>query len=301
MRKLHIAKCLRALAMLMLLLLSLPVAVFAAERTGSLTVNVNTDRYTPAPIPYRIYKVGQYVDGKYVLTGAYAGYNIDLTKTDAPEKLLTKILESGKQPYKSGTTSNGTYRFTDLPEGVYLLEGDRVKYNGKYYTPVPVLVAVPQNERGVETWDVTVSGKFEVVDTPTVDVQVTKKWVNDKETDRPAEITVELVQNGTRVVDTIKLDKTNNWRYSWHNLDADDTWSVREKTVPKNYKVSYSHERNAWIITNTHDNPPPPTTTPPSKLPQTGQLWWPVFVMSAAGVFCLAVGVIRRKGSGYEK
>lgn len=42
--------------------------------------------------------------------------------------------------------------------------------------------------------------------------------------------------------------------------------------------------------------PPPKDNTPPSggRLPQTGQLWWPVAVLLVAGVLLLAVGVLRR-------
>lgn len=40
-------------------------------------------------------------------------------------------------------------------------------------------------------------------------------------------------------------------------------------------------------------------TTPKknSKLPQTGQLWWPVFILIAAGGTLIAVGIVRRKRS----
>jgi len=37
--------------------------------------------------------------------------------------------------------------------------------------------------------------------------------------------------------------------------------------------------------------------TPPNKLPQTGQLWWPVPVLLSAGLLLLLIGVVRRKRS----
>ncbi len=37
------------------------------------------------------------------------------------------------------------------------------------------------------------------------------------------------------------------------------------------------------------------------KLPQTGQLWWPVPMLVFAGLLCIVVGLIRRRGAGYEK
>lgn len=45
--------------------------------------------------------------------------------------------------------------------------------------------------------------------------------------------------------------------------------------------------------------PPPPTPdTPPKKIPQTGQLWWPVAALGAAGVLALTFGLVRRMKSG---
>jgi hypothetical protein len=43
--------------------------------------------------------------------------------------------------------------------------------------------------------------------------------------------------------------------------------------------------------------PPPPTPTP-KKIPQTGQLWWPVAALGAAGVLALTFGLVRRMKSG---
>jgi len=43
---------------------------------------------------------------------------------------------------------------------------------------------------------------------------------------------------------------------------------------------------------------PPSSKVPLSagpKLPQTGQLWWPVPILVCAGIFCIAVGLIRRR------
>lgn len=47
------------------------------------------------------------------------------------------------------------------------------------------------------------------------------------------------------------------------------------------------------------DSPPttPPGTTPPpgSKLPQTGQLWWPVPILACAGLVFFVIGLVRRR------
>lgn len=40
---------------------------------------------------------------------------------------------------------------------------------------------------------------------------------------------------------------------------------------------------------------PPTPHKPPRKLPQTGQQWMPVFILAAAGVLLVAVGMLRKK------
>lgn len=37
------------------------------------------------------------------------------------------------------------------------------------------------------------------------------------------------------------------------------------------------------------------------KLPQTGQLWWPVPMLIFAGLLCIVVGLIRRRGTNHGK
>lgn len=50
--------------------------------------------------------------------------------------------------------------------------------------------------------------------------------------------------------------------------------------------------------------PPPSTTpatptTPGEKLPQTGQLWWPVPVLLAVGLLLVVLGLVRRRGNAH--
>ena len=44
--------------------------------------------------------------------------------------------------------------------------------------------------------------------------------------------------------------------------------------------------------------PPPPEPVPHKRIPQTGQLWWPVAVLGAAGVLLLTAGFIRKMKRG---
>ena len=53
-----------------------------------------------------------------------------------------------------------------------------------------------------------------------------------------------------------------------------------------------THQGDTFLITNHRE------TTP--GLPQTGQLWWPVPLLAAAGLVCLILGVLSRKRSRHE-
>lgn len=64
------------------------------------------------------------------------------------------------------------------------------------------------------------------------------------------------------------------------DYDAHDGWIYDVAAQPKTGK------------------PIPPVTppTPPGRLPQTGQLWWPVPVLLGSGLFSLLLGSVRRRG-----
>lgn len=47
--------------------------------------------------------------------------------------------------------------------------------------------------------------------------------------------------------------------------------------------------------------PPKTPTFPGGKLPQTGQLWWPVPVLILCGLLCIAVGLFRRRRTSDEE
>ncbi len=70
-------------------------------------------------------------------------------------------------------------------------------------------------------------------------------------------------------------------------------------SVPYLYRDEYQYEVTSQPKTDLEQEVKP--TSPPSsgggggKLPQTGQLWWPVPVLVCAGLGCIAVGLLRRR------
>ena len=69
-------------------------------------------------------------------------------------------------------------------------------------------------------------------------------------------------------------------------------------SVPYLYADEYQYDVTSQPKTDLEREVKP--TAPPSpgggkKLPQTGQLWWPVTVLACAGLGCIAVGLFRRR------
>lgn len=225
--------------------------------------------------------------------------------------------------------SDRTVCFTDLNRGLYLVLGQttELQEDGKtqIYEPQTALIALPEDSQGtsegMDPYQVTAVLKFEKNDKPgnpeETKIHVLKVWKQDQEKERPDSIVVELLQTdvegNTTVVDRQTLTKENQWSYTWKNLSAQMRWSVSEAEVPKGYTVAVTREGDTVVLTNTAKKPGKPDgeANPPSKkptdkttnkttgktsdkLPQTGQLWWPVLVLLFAGAICLLVGRVLR-------
>lgn len=62
--------------------------------------------------------------------------------------------------------------------------------------------------------------------------------------------------------------------------------------------LSYDVNADSKPIGIYKEQVPPPTPPTPPTIPQTGQLWWPVAALGAAGVLALTFGLVRRMKSG---
>ena len=139
-----------------------------------------------------------------------------------------------------------------------------------------------------------------------------KVWKQDREENRPASVQVELLRTDskgkTTVVDRQILNSENQWSYTWEDLSSQVRWSVTEQKVPSGYTVSTSRQGNTVVLTNTAKEQGESgdsgnnSGNTGQKLPQTGQLWWPVPLLMLAGVMCLLAGkVLRRSGDEKKK
>lgn len=67
-----------------------------------------------------------------------------------------------------------------------------------------------------------------------------------------------------------------------------------------NYNVVAYPKTGVWNPPVTPPDSEPPEHPKPPKLPQTGQLWWPVPILACGGLVFVLVGLIRRKGGKHE-
>ena len=101
-------------------------------------------------------------------------------------------------------------------------------------------------------------------DTPkpeTIDISVTKAWDDSKNQDgmRPTSIEVELYADGKATGDTATLSESNQWTYTWKDLDEknagkDIAYTVGEVKVPDGYTLSgiSGNATKGYTITNSY-------------------------------------------------
>ena len=275
-------------------------ATALAESTAALTIVFEAENRPVANAPFRIYRVAEWDGGSFALCGDFAGYPVSLEDLDsegwgvAANTLAGYAARDGVAPTRSGATgAEGTLTFEGLETGLYLVTGDPVFREGRVCHPQPALVALPtRGADGEWSAQVTVQIKDGEPSGGALDLTVIKVWKDGDAAARPEGITVELLGNGVRI-DTVVLSKDNSWRYTWQNLDAETLWQAVEAPVPEGYTVTIDREGTLITITNTA----PGTSGGNPSLPQTGLLWWPVPVLTVAGMALFLCGWYgRRKG-----
>lgn len=170
--------------------------------------------------------------------------------------------------------------FEDLELGLYLMR-EQGNVEG-YFQLNPFLITVPMTSAEGDQWvyDIIASPKAGTMPNPIEpehrDMSVRKVWIDEESDSRPTSITVTLNCDG-EACDTVVLNGENKWSYTWPQLEMGHSYTVTEH-VPDGYIVSYSYGEDEIVVTNT------------AKLPQTGQLNWPIPVLAGGGLLFLLIG-----------
>lgn len=283
--------------------MSMPLMSLASniEDTANLTLN-----YIHSDIEFSVYRVAEESESGYVLTSDFSEYPVSIdAKTSEEWKALSYTLatyvEADNIPETvSDKTYNNTVTFKNLKTGMYLVLGKAYTIDGYYYTLIPFLVVLTDGD------DITVDPKYDkygsIIDEENYeDYFVRKIWVDSENSDnRPQNITLHLLKEGT-VYDTITLNESNQWEYTWKDLNTKYHWSVIEENVPKSYTVSITQEGTSFIVTNTFRKEETITGSDSANL-QTGDdaNIWPYVGILVIGVLLVVYLILTRKKKNFE-
>ena len=268
---------------------------------NTLTISYNYNGTPMEGVEFQVYQVAAMESGALKALPAFEEILHDALKyadagiwADAAEELEAAI--NWKNVGKATADKDGKAVFTGLADGLYVVKSTRTVAGGYVYTTAAALVTLPQSgNSGSGTLDIRMkAGREPVVGKLTV-VKLWKDGCHPAR--RPKSITVRLLCDG-ELYDTVTLPQKGKWEYVWEDLDMSRTWTVEEDRVTGYKDPEYSRKDNVITITNACNRP---GSHHPPRLPQTGQLWWPVPVLFAAGLLLVILGLVRRREDDYEE
>lgn len=254
---------------------------------------------------FNLYKVGTVDGGVFTLDSPYdeSGVSTDFSNetTDAEwdqsaATLYNYIRAKGigeadqtAKPDGSGMMTFGLEKYV-----LYVIGTDDVTVNGgKKYGAKPMFLWVI--EGNTEKISIKPYGVPDDTD-KTKKYTVVKHWKSDSKEDRPAKVTVEIYEDN-ELCETVELDQSNDWTYSWEDKDGKGIWTCVEKDVPDGYTVKVTTEAGGSKIMITNTGKVQPKPVPPSKT-RTGDptaMRWSLIAMGVSGLVLLAAGIRRRR------
>ncbi len=235
-----------------------------------------------------IYKIADaYNEGvnlAFKYTEEFSSCNVsldDLTDENLAKKIASCVTD-GVIGTSLSTDSDGVVKFTDLDLGLYLVSQTN-KVEG-YSNIDSFLVHIPKVIDNSWTYDIEARPKTDIY--KEIDITVNKVW-NTDDNDLPEKVEIELLLDG-EVIDKVILNSSNNWTYTFEDLEKSDKYSVREVNIPKGYKASYSNNEYVFTVTNT------------DTLANTGQLFYSIIVLAVSGLIFILLGAIEMKKGNNE-
>ena len=300
-----------------------PVPVMALE-TGKGKITIEGSQ---AGMKWSIFRVAEAgADGKLKPDIRYSEFNIpdffdfieEIQSLAYTFENYIKLMKS--EPVSSGfADSDGKISFSGLEYGWYTAVPEKLFSGNMVYTASPIMICISDYGIYSKAWgtSVTVRPKTdESVREPSKDI-IIKYYPNSSSPDPDKKIPI-IIYHDNEKYDSALLEKDNDWTYVIPGVPDDDTdWKIVQTDVPDNEYPVYHKETNrdddtpVDILIIWHANiPDTPVTEPDNtetqntdfftenseKLPQTGQLWWPVPVLASAGILFIAAGIsVRRK------
>lgn len=297
----------------LLISIMFPIHVSAINKNdiddGNLVIEWKLGELNLSNFTFNIYKIGEINEkGEISLKEEFLNYPINYKKHNQEEwnkdaqTLKGYIQRDNIIPsFKEKTNHEGIYR-GKLETGLYLITGDIQIIDNYVYDSSPFFVLLPNNKTKIEKINIFPKITRRKTEESRINKNVIKIWKdNGYKKNRPKSIRVELLSDG-KVFDSVVLSKENNWRHTWKDLDSHKNWNVVEQGVEVgDYTVSIGHDSDTFIVENTIVKAGTTPKINQKKLPQTGQMKWPINVFILLGSILVFIGYIKDKREKVNK
>lgn len=268
------------------------------SRNGTLTIETVHDGQQLKGMAYQVYRVADVsTDGVYTLVGVFGscGETVnDFKATSQWRAAAVRMAEWAKDHGAAGTGvttgDDGKASLAELQTGLYLVDGSSVTNGTATYTSEAFLVRLPsQKTDGTLLYEVTVSPKTEVTDNPDKPSEPETK-PSEPET-KPSEPETKPSEPETKPSQP-ETRPSRDHDHENHRDSSNSNWNsnqVQQSTSADQAQTVETTAAQSDQIQNTE------------KLPQTGQLKWPVPCLLIAGILILIADRIlsgRRKEAG---
>jgi len=238
-----------------------------------------------------------------------------------PNKVTVQLYANGVKsgdPITLGNDNDWSYTFNNLAKQA---NGKDITYTVKEVTKLDGYTTTIDN---TDSHNIIITNTHKTTNPPTPTkikkvFTVKKIWSDNNNQDglRPDSVKVQLLANGQKQGDPITLNDSNNWLYTWNNLDENVDYTVEEVGSIDGYTANVDKiDANNAVITNTHTpgtnnpgqgtgnpgnpgnpNPDQKTGTGYDKLPQTGAkaLSWIYSMVGLIIIGLVATYVLKRK------
>jgi hypothetical protein len=218
----------------------------------------------------------------------------------AAESSPITMAESGK------TDENGLETFSDVSIGLYPLVGKRLTVGKGFYIPKVVLnslsYTVENRKRSTPSLYIKNSLKRSVdpsnpETTLFTGLSANNAYVDEGNGSRSSSDTAKLTYQVGVVNSPVNSNDGNNRKYKWSVIDDTSLRQLVEKDVPESFTVTSVQDGMVFVVTDTYqvEIPEDPSTPTEPEHTQTGQLWWPVFLLSVWGLLMFLIGYGVRK------
>lgn len=261
---------------------------FEGRGTIELLLKESTDGTMVRGAEISIVKIAKAIDKNNNLAFEYVDEISDCSLLvdeikDVSSELLECIDKSNLKYDKKITDKNGMVKFNNLELGLYLIKQTN-KLEG-YSSFLPFLIMIPEFIDDEWNYDIEATPKTDII--KLMDITVRKEWNISSNKMIPEEIEIQLIR-GSQVIDTIKLNKDNDWKYTWEELEVSDEYRVLEVNVPDGYTASYRNEDGVFIIVNT------------DTLIKTSSNTWLIQGLALLGIIIITIGIICEKKECHE-